>query len=437
MLNLLSKCLQTNRVATRLLSRIGFAFAAILLSQTTAQAQSSPPNEVLWEWLHLGWPRSIEEGLRTQNSQQPSLIEAHKNYIILYGRTPSTPLDLRSPEHMKWGINAQINDLIANDTHGGHLMVGWHCQTAQGLKKGMTGMSGESSKQTNRMLKDGWGLSSYVATFTDGHLQVPAVAIPPASGPTHEENTLQWYFSRDLRNKSDFSFFVVEVEQQQCERGRKFIFDFLNHHDKPMENFGALPDPLKFEGGACLSFAQAVLTHAGVFENILPHLKRKVQLPEHLLGTASPDSLPAEVSLQRQVFLSRPREVSLLELFNVSWNPYLGSRNVEFDQVDPELFYLFYRELGEGLLRSQPPSLTDPNLRRAFRQRRIIHSLNHSISSQPFSQEPIDLDYDVHFGGNAGRISDEAQAMVRSGGDRMNIFPFHHGHGIKIDLKPH
>jgi hypothetical protein len=424
----------------------------VFFCTATSFAQNNIDRNSTWNNLNNGWPRAIEEGLSQQNGG--SLLLSDKNYILVFALTPVKPLDLRSPEHLKQTISSQLLDFQAGKASGGHFMVGWQCQSPLGVSKGMTGLSGERSGQTMKLIENGWGLNSYLATFTDGYLQTPSPRLVPGMAQSEIENlenyTLQWYFNQKKDEKSNFSFIVLEVESSQCQMARNYVENFLKHPANPQTNFGSLHDPKKFEGGGCISFADAFLNEAEAFTDILPEMWRNVSLSENVFGLGQLDlqgrptskdengdlaPIP-KVSLQKKFSPKQPSYVGFNALFNMNWNIYPDEHHFSFRQMDPELFYFFFQELGRNITSETQQLIDKKQLEKYFNQSRYIQRLNFnaSDSNSTFLTDKIDEEYDQEYGGNAKRIKEKTQHYFQSekNDKEWKIFEFRRGFGILI-----
>ncbi len=315
---------------------------------TPAQAPRS-----LFQQLNSSWPEEIESQLKDQ-FQRP-IINPQKSYVFIFAYAPKEPMDLRSGELLK----QSVQNRLMNKSDGGHMMFGWQCQNPTSPNenfrffKGMAAITGESSGQAVDLLRNGWGMNSYLASFTDGALQTP-------------ENLRTVIQNQIIQNRATFSFFLQEVTDQDCMKGLVFLNQF---HLKPANTdpvqfrFGSMHDPgdAQAPGAGCLSFGYHFMKTVGLFPSAQPYFERTLTIPEWLLGygrtddqgrplkknEAGEDVVIPNVQIQTALTPDRRERISFHTLMNMrSWNPWGNERTLEIKQVDPELVYLFFRELG-------------------------------------------------------------------------------------------
>ncbi len=432
-------------------SQIYFIFLFLIFLISCFFPKNSYANNDLWNQLNSGWPRSIEQGLSTL----PQPMSSDKSYILIFSTSPALPLDLRSPDHLRNYISSHVLDFNMSKMSGGHFMVGWQCKTPFGVQKGMTGLSGERSTQANILLRNGWGLNAYLAHFMDGYLQIPRTNASADSTPEEisfaEDLTLQWYFNRAVEDQTAFSFFVIQVDHQNCARAQNFVKDFTVNSRNPQRNFSILASPERFEGGGCITFAETFLKKAGIFLDVLPNLWRHMRIDASVLGHGRVDSSDRPIientdgnlepvpstRIQTRFQPSPRRPVSIHELFNKKWAALPGWESFPLSIMDPELFILYFRELGEQIIKNQGDTADRSNIQRYFQARRSLQAFHANGADLVSVFSKIDKNYDLSYGGNAHVLAEKAQQLYSQGrvSRDFSIFRFLHGYGILIEQK--
>lgn len=292
------------------------------------------PTEIWSQIENSGWPEMLSG---FQQRFRPG-----RSYLTLFKKLPLWPIDMRSPDRFKRSMSAKE---IANKSSIGHMSIGWSCNASgvsgiderseDNRRTGFAAQTGEDGQQSE-MLNDGWGVTSMISTFTDGHLQ---------NGPE-----VQRYFTREYRNfvkedkrPNDYFALVVEVPELECENVRAFVKNYVLHPSKPYRYFGMLPDPLKFEGAGCGSFAVAALSKAATLTPILAPMWRTVPIAEKLLGKRTRVFLPNDV-VPAVVASTQGEEkrISKYQLVFMNWDA--GKTALRLHLVDPELTIFAFKK---------------------------------------------------------------------------------------------
>lgn len=253
-----------------------------------------------------------------------SQMKRNGSYIYWVMVHPESPMDLRTPEKFRRFI-------VGNTPFKGgisHNMVAWSCEGARGRRvEGATAMSGESNGQSTKMILDGFGLSTFFSTFTDGYIE-------------HTESVQEGIL--DIGRKHGMSTIGFEVEPQQCQQMISFLKKFARHPNKPFTRFGLTPNPEKMEGGGCVTFAMALLNQAGIFRDLIPNFYRNLSAPAELLGGNMP--LPPYTEMPNLRWLNgQPHRISMNRLLSTSWIPHDKAVNLRI--MDPELMLYSMRTI--------------------------------------------------------------------------------------------
>ena len=272
--------------------------------------------------INAGWGPTFKD-------LQPKL-NPEKNYITWAIEFPAIAYDFRSAEYFRRSIigGPQNTEAIS------HMMIAWQCHDSDGkLFRGATGFTGENSKQTMALLEEGWGLTSFFATFTDGELNTP--------------EDIEEYFTDAAKENHPVAHITVEVSAESCQKAQAFIKSFIDHPNKPGTKFGANLRPLKFEGAGCGTFASAVLTHAGVMPSLQPLMWRTVRASKYLMGWGQdlpPKTrmkLPGDIELpERWVWMGR-----------MQMEPWMAEDGPALSVVDPEMGLLAMRTIAHASLK--------------------------------------------------------------------------------------
>jgi hypothetical protein len=189
------------------------------------------------------------------------------------------------------------------------------------------------------MAKAGWGITSFLSVYTDGHLQTGS--------------EIQGYFSSEVVDAIDdhrriptMFPLVVEVPSAECEQVRSFIKDYLYHPDKPYTRFSLALDPLDFSGAGCGSFAISALSLSQTLNGLTSSFWRTIAIPERLFGRLTLDQLPEHVEpVTFAKDLSRIRNINPIKFMAMDWDYGYSSYQLHF--VDPELSIFALRRLAE------------------------------------------------------------------------------------------
>lgn len=271
------------------------------------------------------------------------LFETEKSYALLFLIHPENGYSFENFHEFRSTVYAARESLEqASEGVFGHFQVAWSCSGLRdqhvNIHRGLTGMIGESKSQGRRMIFDQkMGLSVLFATFLDGDLESAAEASYRLELNTKNRNG----------KMQPFSWMAVEISESDCLKGLSFIDQFIEK--RAFENFGFTPDPEKFEGGGCLSFAVTLADHFGVWQKLgvtKDDFSTLLSVPDRLIGYPQHSELPelTEVPewLSQEPYLNRrvePWQLSLPDLF-------IKRRKLTI--VDPEkLIFFFDRLVGD------------------------------------------------------------------------------------------
>lgn len=246
-----------------------------------------------------------------------SHIRSDRNYVFWVMVPPQHPLDLRNADGFrKWMIATPPAEMSIS-----HNMVAWRCRAADGrMVEGATGMTGEGSDQASKLIHRGFGLSSFLAVFTDGYLN-----------PSWE---VDQYVKKHLEKRGAV-FSGFEVSEENCANMDAFVHEFVLHPAEPFKRFGLLPSPDRMEGGGCVTFASELLKRAGVLETVIPSFYREIRAREDLMG-GNLERLPVQVELPEMPWLGgRARSISLRKLMTSAWER-RGAKMQTLRLMDPE-----------------------------------------------------------------------------------------------------
>ncbi len=410
-----------------------------IIQQTLSNPQSE--RDMVFSEMSYGWPDFLQNQIDLISRQNNSdFIDEKKSYVLLFGLAPRQPLDFRTGELLRRSLQNSAGIKSAGD--GGHMMIGWQCHAAGEKIQGMAALTGERTGQSSKMLRKGWGVNSYLSTFTDGFLQKP----DDFQGPV---------LRRILKDRPDFSFVLIEVAPKKCIEGLSFVHQFNSHQSQPWKNFGSLHNTLNFEGGGCLSFAYSFLKKTGVFNQVLDHFWRTMKIPNFLFGKGQTDAngrpvfenphgvqerIP-NVQLQTRFFTENQNPIGALEFLRSSWEAPPNTPFAEVRQIDPELPFLFFRELSEKLIETSSTTIPSEIARAAQHRRRIIshnyENLNGENAMDFFKTYTVNSAYDSseEYGWNARNIQIQTHNWVMENRYTYNsaFFPLLHGYGIKLE----
>ena len=330
--------------------------------------------------------KSINSGWKKNLSPLRKALKPHASYLVLQTLEPRMPMDLRSAENFRRGATSIGLINLANDSLGiGHVFLSWRCQVKGQMLEGSVGMTGEIDKQFTTLSQRGFGMSSFLAVFSDGHLQNP--------------DLLDLEFQEDLPVHT----FAMEVEPEVCQNALGFVHKFLFHPSRPLEKFGLTPDPEKFEGGGCGSFAVSVLNQSKIFgdREIIPNFWRTIHTKKSLLGYGLPlpkDTIPYETGEPGV------KKVSLVKLFASNWN----GDDLSIRIMDPEMVLLFLKTAYRF-------GLDDIYRQSAKRGRELLHSDHYKYRTFSLEWEngaPADIIFNKNFDPQAARLVKNSNAWL-------------------------
>lgn len=251
-----------------------------------------------------------------------------RNYVFWIISPPQEPLDLRSAEHFRRFINANSSGHPSIS----HNMVAWSC----GRNEGAVGMTGETQQQALKMLKGGFGLTTFFSVFTDGIIDGTDTVTEVAE---------------DLSKKTGLVVLGVEVEAAACSQMVSFLNSFLRHPREPFRKFGLTVSPERMEGGGCISLATTLLKKAGIFTDLLPLADRELLAPEALMGGNM--AAPENASVPRLPWLKgEAKSIGVGRLLKTPWASDKGG--IPLRLPDPELLIVLMQSIWETRLAALP-----------------------------------------------------------------------------------
>jgi hypothetical protein len=298
-----------------------FLLLGVLLAQQPAQARMDEeegrpapprltPGQIL-SGIYQPWTGPLAELGTT--------LRDGRNYVVWIHVPAQHPMDLRSSEHFRrWALATPVTELTIS-----HNMVAFRCRSQDGrIVTGATGMTGASDLQEAKALIAGAGLSIFFDTYTDGHLN-----------PQQEVGA---YITKNLEKRGAI-FGGFEVTEGQCAEMRGFLAAFVNHPRRPFERFNNVGDPLKFEGGGCVTFASALLLKAGQLASVIPSFYRDFHAARYLFGGNLAPTKDVEPFPTPWLKGAR-RSISFNLFWNNPWNlePSGFPGSVYLRQIDPE-----------------------------------------------------------------------------------------------------
>jgi hypothetical protein len=376
------------------------AVTSLSRAQYEEETNSYDPQE-LFETLNSGWPEVF--------SDVQTKIKKNSNYVLVTLIPPKTPIDFRSADNFRKSF------FLSSDPEKntiGHTVIGWQCLLKNGSKTmGMTAQTGEESEQFKKMLRQGWGGTTFLSTTPDGYLQTPQM--------------LDIVFNKIHEKGHKTLTLVFEVEQDQCISMLEFLKEFVYHPNQPLKTFGLTPNPEKFEGAGCGSFGTAMLKAANALPSLaLENIYRNIKIPNRLIGQnlnlgdledlATPFQLSEDKSL---------RSISILSLLNSSWKVNSDEPYTSLHFVDPEMFILAIRQ-SFLFAKENNLLLSQFNLENYILDRRTkiidrASSFNPKINSPPRTKfSAIDYSFDPQ----AKIISDEMTSWLNVKKDQSNRF---------------
>lgn len=298
----------------------------LLLSALTHQAWAHPPSanpDEVWESINQGWS-GIYHQLISEH------LDPSSNYVVWSMIAPKTPLDLRKPDSFR----SLLNQTTAKKRSISHNLVAWKCKLPNGEHlMGATGMSGEGSGQSEKMVKAGYGLTMFYATFNDGWLS------------SSDFTSDIW---KERGQNEEIYNVVVQVSSEDCLKMTNFLKKFVYHPSKPFTKFGLTVDPEKFEGGGCISLSSALLKKAGILKAMLEKTERRLFASLTLFG-GNDLPLPERTKVPRVTWREgAPKKVGLNMFFGTNWNG--GQKGVYLNLLDPELMIWGIKNLSSQLV---------------------------------------------------------------------------------------
>ncbi len=389
-------------------------------SEAREAAEAKLTQDDLWRQMETHqWPNALTNfRLRFQSG---------KSYIALYKKLPTHPMDMRSPNRFKNSMSAQ--EVLHKSSSIGHMSIGWSCTSAADANRteGFAAQSGERG-QASDMLDTDWGINALISTFTDGHIQ--------------NAKDIQEYFSNEWvnlieSNEEPNSYFavVIEVPHQDCTQVREFVKSFVLHPSKPFKNFGMMPDPNKYEGAGCGSFAVSALAHAPSITPLMSPFWRTVPIAEKLFGLRTKAYLPNEaIPVRYAKTLAQERPVGKKKLVLMNWDT--GKTALNLHLVDPELVVFAFKKLGR--MATQDRRLNTYQEKYLGLMNRFYNFANRNGDDPNFADKDsgyhdIDENFDPSFQAVATAI-DQWWAPRRAS-SQMQLVSFPYGVGVMIDSR--
>jgi len=226
------------------------------LYERFADAPLSEPerSDVLAPYEAAEWPRYLER----------LALPRDRDFVIMAFLPTRYPLDFSDPEKARKSLLKAVGS-PGMDTKIGHTIVGWQC----GRYQGMTSMSGANGPESIQLLREGWGLVAGLSVYNDGKLF-----------PEGEHRIA----NLEAIEQGRAIVTAVEVSRADCLGLRQSLTRFVTHPDAPVEKFGLMLRPERFEGGGCISFGFFLANAAGTMREITPHIRREVPLHAPMLG---------------------------------------------------------------------------------------------------------------------------------------------------------
>lgn len=365
----------------------------------------------------LGWPSSFAE-LYYRLDQNPE-----KNYVLVATLFPTKVIDFRSGNGMRDSVN-HFN--FHKDYHPGHQMIGWKCRVNGINHTSFTGFNGETKNQIRQMINSGWGLTSMLATYTDGYMEHPG----------HLENRFQELvteFESDSKNKQFMISTVFEIAEEDCNNLVNEIHNYASHPQAPLENFSMMAKPDEYQGAVCNSFVFHLLSQISGFESLPSQVQRNLIFPDHLFGRGQ--NLPENVNIPDQIkALNKRKSLSLLGLIASDWSPTTAEfgKNIEMNLTDPELvifwqkiFFQSYFDANKNSLKHERKWFKQQS-RRGFWERTQSHY-------EPASTQTY-LEIDSKFDSMTEKLSKTALEQLR--GKTLSYLKIHQFPILIIEKKP-
>ena len=389
-----------------------FFFPGVLLPHLSS-AQTDLPQEKIWRGITSGgWPKSL--------GPLQKRFRDGRSYVALYEKLPIWPIDMRSPDRFKRSMGSR--EFFGQHSIG-HMAIGWSCHGGRDVDSvGFTAQTGEDSSQQKQMLDEGWGVTAMISTFTDGRMH---------TGPQIDEYFEQVYRDAVSENRQPEPFFalVVEVPTSDCESVRDFSKAYVSHPSKPYKNFGMIPDPLKFEGAGCGSFAISALAKAPSLAPIMGQFWRTMPIPEKTLGRRTGVYLPNSViPAARAKTQKDERLIGLKRLLLMNWDA--GKTAIDLRFVDPELSIFGLKKI----MALAGPLFIPKSLNRVFNfPGRSGEAATGGIEDNDYGYQEIDAQFDKNF----GRVSLAIDTWWNQRASQSLATPVEisHGHGVFIEFR--
>lgn len=371
----------------------------------------------LWQGIETsGWPDALN-GFKAR-------FKAEKSYLTLFKKLPREPIDMRSPDRFKRSMSA--NELTSKSSIG-HMAIGWSCSSQSEVRgEGFAAQTGEDGQQPE-MLNNGWGVTALISTFTDGRLQ---------NGGEVQRYFATGYKDHIAEGKLD-SFFalVVEVPTTDCEQVRGFVKNYIFHPSKPYRNFGMQPDPLKFEGAGCGSFAIASLSNSQSLAPMMSSFWRTVPIAEKLLGKRSRIQLPNNViPFVYAKTTADEYDISKYRLILMNWDS--GKTATRLHVVDPELTIFSFKKFAAiaSASRSGESRFQAEHLKPLTRVYNFpSKGDDSSYGDKDSGYQEIDAAFDPGFSGVSTAVDQWWSAREQT--SQINLISFPLGVGVMIESK--
>ncbi len=279
-------------------------------------------------FLSIGFLLYSVEFLST-SQRRPASVEP--GFVELIVVPPYRPQNWSTPRKL---LKSQIANAITiapqklfapgwHKSSTGHGMIHFKCESSTGPLEEWTGFSGDGDgKGTRLVFKEKAGLGVLLYEFPDGHVQSP--------------DFVQNYITESSKvQRHKPRFMKMPISREQC--------DLMACHLKAFRavkapTYGFTPDPLKYEGAGCTSYATSFLQVAGLYEPEFDRWWRKLVISSRLVGKRS---------LQKEhgaIDSDQPGKVGwlkVLALFKKSKWRAEGTSNYELNILDPQLMVDF------------------------------------------------------------------------------------------------
>ena len=213
-----------------------------------------------------GWGTTIE-------TARPWL-SPDNDYLILLPFPPEYPLDVRQADNLRGSMEyAGFTGVSGTPPWPGSAMM---IEAERAATSPAT--PGRKMARPKDMIRGGWGLTTFLSTFSDGILELRE---------HFDEVRIKAHPS--LHNSLSFFPLAIQVSREECGRFLKFFDAFRGPSKQPgatpaYRTFGLTPRPERLEGGGCGSFAVAALKQIGFMDGLLPLFWRKLSASPRLFG---------------------------------------------------------------------------------------------------------------------------------------------------------